>query len=433
MSAKISREKKASTETIPADIKAVELAPMGLKRIRWADENMPVLRLIRARFEKEQPLQGLRIGACLHVTTETANLVRTLVAGGAKVALCASNPLSTQDDVAASLVVDFGVPVFAIRGEDNETYYRHLKAVLSTDPIITMDDGADLVNTLLARKEPLPKGFLGGTEETTTGVIRLKSMAAKGVLKFPVVAVNDAETKHMFDNRYGTGQSSMDGIIRATNGLIAGSTLVVAGYGWCGRGVATRARGLGAHVIVTEIDPTKAIEAAMDGFRVLPMSEAAKLGDFFITVTGNTSVIRREHFKAMKDNAVVCNSGHFNVELDLVALAEMSTRRHQVRENVEQFILRGNKRVNVLGEGRLVNLACAEGHPAAVMDMSFANQALAAEYMVGHAKSLKKSVYPVPMELDKMVAKLKLEAMGVCIDTLTPQQEEYLNSHEMGT
>ncbi|MBI2945690.1 MAG: adenosylhomocysteinase [Candidatus Wallbacteria bacterium] len=418
---------------MPHDVKSLELAPGGLKRIRWADENMPVLRLIRSRFERDQPLKGVRLAACLHVTTETANLVRTLVAGGAKVSVCASNPLSTQDDVAASLVADFGVPVFAIKGEDKETYYRHLRAVLSTEPNITMDDGADLVTELLSRKEPLPKGFIGSTEETTTGVIRLKSMAAKGVLKFPVIAVNDALTKHLFDNRYGTGQSTMDGIIRATNLLISGSTVVVAGYGWCGRGIAMRAKGMGAHVIVTEIDPTRALEAAMDGFEVAAMSKAAPKGDVFVTATGDIHVIRREHFKAMKDNAVVCNSGHFNVELDLDALSDMASKRAIVRDYVEQFTLKGGKRVNVLGEGRLVNLASAEGHPAQVMDMSFANQAMAADYLVKNHKSLKKQVYSVPEHLDREVARLKLAAMKIEIDTLTPQQEEYLNSWEMGT
>ncbi|MBI4868253.1 MAG: adenosylhomocysteinase [Candidatus Wallbacteria bacterium] len=418
---------------MPHDVKSLELAAGGLKRIRWADENMPVLRLIRSRFERDQPLKGVRLAACLHVTTETANLVRTLVAGGAKVSVCASNPLSTQDDVAASLVADFGVPVFAIKGEDKETYYRHLRAVLSTEPNITMDDGADLVTELLSRKEPLPKGFIGSTEETTTGVIRLKSMAAKGVLKFPVIAVNDALTKHLFDNRYGTGQSTMDGIIRATNLLISGSTVVVAGYGWCGRGIAMRAKGMGAHVIVTEIDPTRALEAAMDGFEVAAMSKAAPKGDVFVTATGDIHVIRREHFKAMKDNAVVCNSGHFNVELDLDALSDMATKRAIVRDYVEQFTLKGGKRVNVLGEGRLVNLASAEGHPAQVMDMSFANQAMAADYLVKNHKSLKKQVYSVPEHLDREVARLKLAAMKIEIDTLTPQQEEYLNSWEMGT
>ncbi|MBI3891048.1 MAG: adenosylhomocysteinase [Candidatus Wallbacteria bacterium] len=418
---------------MPHDVKSLDLAAHGLARIRWADENMPVLRLIRARFEKEQPLKGIRLGACLHVTTETANLLRTLVAGGAKVAVCASNPLSTQDDVAASLVSDFGIPTFAIKGEDKETYYRHLRAVLSTEPNITMDDGADLVGELLSRKEPLPKGFIGSTEETTTGVIRLKSMAAKGVLKFPVIAVNDALTKHLFDNRYGTGQSTMDGIIRATNFLVAGSTFVVAGYGWCGRGIAMRAKGMGAHVIVTEIDPTRALEAAMDGFSVTTMEKAAPQGDVFVTATGDIHVIRREHFKAMKDNAIVCNSGHFNVELDLDALAELAPKRAIVRDYVEQFTLKGGKRVNVLGEGRLVNLASAEGHPAQVMDMSFANQAMTADYLAKSHKSLKKQVYSVPEHLDREVARLKLAAMKIEIDTLTPQQQEYLGSWEMGT
>ncbi len=426
-------KKKISPMDIPHDVKSLDLAREGLARIEWADENMPVLRLIRKRFEKEKPLRGARLAACLHVTTETANLARTLKDGGADIAVCASNPLSTQDDVAASLVADFGIPVFAIKGEDNETYYSHLRSVLKTQPTITMDDGADLVSELLTRKSPLPRGFMGSTEETTTGVIRLKAMAAKGVLKFPVIAVNDAHTKHMFDNRYGTGQSTMDGIIRATNLLIAGSTVVVAGYGWCSRGIAMRAKGLGADVVVTEVDPIRALEAGMDGFRVMPMIQAAALGDIFVTATGDISVINRDHFKKMKDNAVVCNSGHFNVELDLDALGKMAKKRTIVRPYVEQYTLKNGKRINVLGEGRLVNLAAAEGHPAQVMDMSFANQALGAEYLMKNNRKLKKQVYSIPEVIDREVARLKLDAMGVKIDVLTAQQEEYLNSWEMGT
>ncbi len=413
------------------DVKDLRLAPQGRMRIEWAEESMPVLRLVRKRFAKERPLRGIRIAACLHVTTETANLMQTLQAGGADIRLCASNPLSTQDDTAASLVAHDHIPVFAIKGEDKKTYYRHLHDALGHHPTVTMDDGCDLVSTLHSEKKTAR--ILGGTEETTTGVIRLRSMAAEGVLKFPVISVNDADTKHMFDNRYGTGQSTLDGIIRATNRLIAGSIVVVAGYGWCGRGIAARAKGMGADVIVTEVDPLKGLEAVMDGFRAMPMEEAAKVGDFFVTVTGNLKVIRKEHFAAMKDGAIVCNSGHFNVELDIPALAKLARRRKMVRDGVEQFILANGRRINLLGEGRLVNLAMAEGHPSSVMDMSFANQALAAEYLVKHGRSLKKQVYPVPAVIDKEIARLKLAGMGVAIDRLTKAQEKYLASWEMGT
>lgn len=413
------------------DIKDLRLAPQGRMKIEWAEESMPVLRLVRKRFAKERPLRGVRIAACLHVTTETANLMQTLQAGGADTRLCASNPLSTQDDTAASLVAHDHIPVFAVKGEDKKTYYRHLHDALGHHPAITMDDGCDLVSTLHSEKKTAR--ILGGTEETTTGVIRLRSMAAKGVLKFPVISVNDADTKHMFDNRYGTGQSTLDGIIRATNRLIAGSIVVVAGYGWCGRGIAARAKGMGADVIVTEVDPLKGLEAVMDGFRAMPMDAAAKVGDFFVTVTGNLSVIRKEHFAVMKDGAIVCNSGHFNVELDLPALEKLARRRKMVRDGVEQFVLANGRRINVLGEGRLVNLAMAEGHPSSVMDMSFANQALAAEYLVTHGRSLKKQVYSVPAVIDKEIARLKLAAMGVDIDRLTKEQEKYLASWEIGT
>ena len=413
------------------DVKDLRLAPQGRMRIEWAEESMPVLRLVRKRFAKERPLRGVRIAACLHVTTETANLMQTLQAGGADIRLCASNPLSTQDDTAASLVAHDHLPVFAVKGEDKKTYYRHLHDALGHHPTVTMDDGCDLVSTLHSEKKTAR--ILGGTEETTTGVIRLRSMAAKGVLKFPVISVNDADTKHMFDNRYGTGQSTLDGIIRATNRLISGSIVVVAGYGWCGRGIAARAKGMGADVIVTEVDPLKGLEAVMDGFRAMPMEEAAKVGDFFVTVTGNLKVIRKEHFAAMKDGAIVCNSGHFNVEIDIPALEKLARRRKMVRDGVEQFILANGRRINLLGEGRLVNLAMAEGHPSSVMDMSFANQALAAEYLVKHGRSLKKQVYPVPPVIDKEIARLKLAGMGVDIDQLTKEQEKYLASWEMGT
>lgn len=411
----------------------VNLAPGGRYRIEWAEQEMPVLRQLRERFAKEQPLKGLRISACLHVTTETANLMHTLQVGGAEVLLCASNPLSTQDDVAASLVSHFEIPVFAIKGEDNETYFNHLNAALDFRPHITMDDGADLVSELHKNRTDLLEEVIGGTEETTTGVIRLKAMAKDGALKFPVVAINDSDTKHLFDNRYGTGQSTMDGIIRATNVLLAGKTLVVAGYGWCSRGIASRAKGLGAHVIVTEVDSVKALEAVMDGFQVMPMMTAAPLGDIFVSATGDIHVLDLHHMKAMKNGAMICNSGHFNVEINLEALqqaAEGTPRR--VRPFVEQYTLDG-KILNVLGEGRLINLAAAEGHPASVMDMSFANQAMGAEFMVKNAKSLDNKVYRLPEEVDQEVARLKLEAMGVNFDTLTDEQVTYLNQWEQGT
>ena len=414
-------------------VKSLDLAEKGRLRIEWAAMSMPVLKKIKERFERERPLEGVVLGACLHVTTETAALVQTLKAGGAKVFLCASNPLSTQDDVAASLVKHDEIPVFAIKGEDNDTYYDHLRAVLDAKPTITMDDGADLVSTLHKERPDVLDSVIGGTEETTTGVIRLKAMAEDGVLKYPIIAVNDANTKHLFDNRYGTGQSTLDGIIRATNRLIAGSIFVVCGYGWCGRGVAMRAKGLGARVIVTEVDPLKALEAVMDGFDVMPLAEASEIGDFFCTVTGDIHVIRKEHFLRMKDGAIVANSGHFNVELDLEGLETVTKKRRTIREYVEEYLLENERRIYVLGEGRLVNLAAAEGHPSSVMDMSFANQALAAEYMVGKGKALEKKVYGVPKEIDKEIARLKLESMGIRIDSLTEEQEKYLSSWEMGT
>jgi len=415
------------------DVKDISLADQGKLKIEWAEATMPVLRLIKQRFAKQQPLKGVRITACLHVTTETANLAKTLKAGGATVRLCASNPLSTQDDVAASLVQHEGIPVFAIKGEDNRTYYEHIEAAIEHKPQITMDDGADVVSALHSTHKDLLKQVLGGTEETTTGVIRLRSMAAKKVLKFPVISVNDADTKHLFDNRYGTGQSTLDGIIRGTNRLVCGTTVVVAGYGWCGRGVAMRARGMGADVIVTEIDPVKAIEAVMDGYRVMPMEEAASIGDFFITVTGNLKVIRGEHFAVMKDGAIVCNSGHFNVEIDIPALEKLAKTKRMVRPSVEEFKLKNGRKISLLGEGRLVNLALAEGHPSSVMDMSFANQALSAEYIYKNYKKLEKRVYPVPAVIDKEIARLKLAGMGMRIDKLTKEQEKYLASWEMGT
>jgi adenosylhomocysteinase len=415
------------------DIKDHTLAEKGKLRIEWAEQSMPVLRLIRERFQKERPLKGVRIAACLHVTTETANLLRTLKAGGADAVVCASNPLSTQDDVAASLVKDYEIPVFAIKGENNETYYKHIHAALEHQPMITMDDGADVVSTIHSERKDLLDYVIGGTEETTTGVIRLRSMAASGVLGYPIIAVNDAQTKHFFDNRYGTGQSTMDGIIRATNTLIAGKNVVVCGYGWCGRGVAMRAHGLGAKVIIVEVEPIKAIEAAMDGFQVMPIADAARIGDIFVTVTGDIKVIRKEHFEIMKDGAITCNSGHFNVELDLKGLETITTSKRMIREFVEEHTLKTGKRVYVLGEGRLINLAAAEGHPADVMDMSFANQALSAEFMVSNAKSLEKKVYPVPMDIDREIARLKLAAMGIKIDTLTEEQKTYLASWESGT
>lgn len=418
---------------IPHDVADLGLAGVGKNRIEWAEQWMPVLRLIRERFEKEKPLLGQTLVACLHVTTETANLMRTLKAGGANVALCASNPLSTQDDVAASLVCDYGISTFAIKGEDRDTYYRHINSALDFGPSITMDDGADTVSVIHSERKNLVEKIVGGTEETTTGVIRLRAMERDGVLLYPIVAVNDALTKHLFDNRYGTGQSTLDGIIRATNFLIAGSTVVVAGYGWCGRGFAMRAKGMGARVIVTEVDPLKSLEAVMDGFEVMPMIEAACLGDIFCTLTGDINVIRPEHFLAMKDRAIVCNSGHFNVELDLDGLAQMAAARREAREFVEEFTLADGKKIFVLGEGRLINLASAEGHPASVMDMSFANQALSAEYMAKNAASLENRVYPVPADLDANVAALKLKALGVKIDTLTEEQQKYLSSWNMGT
>ncbi len=415
------------------DIKDIKLADKGFLRIEWAEQEMPVLRMIKKRFKKEKPLSGMRLAACLHVTTETANLMDTLKAGGAEIVLCASNPLSTQDDVAASLVAHYNIPVFAVKGEDNKTYYDHISAALNTRPMITMDDGADLVSTIHSDRKDLIKGVIGGTEETTTGVIRLKSMGEKGVLMFPVISVNDAETKHFFDNRYGTGQSTVDGVLRATNRLIAGSVFVIAGYGWCGRGIAMRAKGLGADVVVTEINPLKAIEAVMDGYRVLPMPEAAMIGDFFVTVTGDIKVIRKEHFEVMKDGAVVCNSGHFNVEIDIPALEKLSVKKRAIREFVDEYTMPDKRRINLLGEGRLINLAAAEGHPASVMDMSFANQALSAEYMVKKSGDLAKKVYPVPKEIDSEIARLKLESMGIKIDKLTKEQQKYLASWEMGT
>jgi len=415
------------------DIKDMSLAEAGKARIEWADRSMPVLRSIRERFEKEKPLKGIRLAACLHVTTETANLMRTLKAGGAEIRLCTSNPLSTQDDNAASLVCDYGVPVYAINGEDKDTYYSHIHSALDHKPQITMDDGADLVSTLhTERKDQIP-GVIGGSEETTTGVIRLKSMEKNGVLAYPMIAVNNADTKHLFDNRYGTGQSSIDGIVRATNILLAGTTFVVCGYGWCARGTATRARGAGANVIVTEVDPLRALEALMDGYRVMPILEAAEIGDVFITLTGDKNVIRREHFEVMKHDAIVCNSGHFNVEIDIPTLEEMAVSRTKPRPFIDCYKLPDGREINLLAEGRLVNLAAAEGHPASVMDMSFANQSLCAEYMVKNADKLEKKVYDVPKEIDERIAKLKLDSMGVKIDTLTPEQEEYLSAWTVGT
>jgi adenosylhomocysteinase len=418
------------------DVKDLSLAPAGKLKIEWAEQSMPVLRQVRERFAKEQPLKGVRLGACLHVTTETAVLMMTLKAGGAQVALCASNPLSTQDDTAAALVKEYGIPVFAQKGEDNKRYYSHLEAVLKTGPQVTMDDGADLISQLHGESNAgtsLVGNVIGGTEETTTGVIRLRAMQKDGVLAFPVIAVNDADTKHLFDNRYGTGQSTIDGILRATNVLLAGKIVVVAGYGMCGRGVASRAHGMGAHVIVTETAPMRALEAVMDGFQVMPMPRAAEVGDIFVTVTGNIGVLRQEHFVKMKDGAIVANSGHFNVEIDLEALGKLGQSRRSVRPFVEEFSLRGGKRIYVLGEGRLINLAAAEGHPATVMDMSFANQALSAEYIVKHGKSLEKKVYVVPRDIDLEIARLKLASMDVQIDELTSAQEEYLSSWTHGT
>jgi adenosylhomocysteinase len=424
---------KKPSAPVPCDVKNLALAEKGRGRIEWSGRSMPVVHQIRERFAKQKPLKGMRMAACLHVTAETANLAIALKAGGADLVLCASNPLSTQDDVAAALVVDHGISAFAIKGEDNKTYYRHITSAIEHRPNLTMDDGADVVGVLHSERRDLLADVIGGTEETTTGVIRLRAMAREGVLGYPIVAVNDALTKHMFDNRYGTGQSTIDGMIRATNRLIAGSVFVIAGYGWCGRGLAMRAKGLGADVVVTEIDPHKALEAVMDGYRVMPMKDAAKIGDFFCTVTGNVNVIRREHFESMKDGAIVANSGHFNVELDLETLGKIAKERSTVREFVEQYTLRNGNRVIVLGEGRLVNLAAAEGHPSSVMDMSFANQALCSEWMVKHHRTLEKRVYTVPEKIDKEIARLKLKAMGVKVDVLTAEQETYLNSWNMGT
>jgi adenosylhomocysteinase len=415
------------------DIKDKSLAEGGRRRIKWAEREMPVLRSIVERFIKERPFDGIRMSACLHVTTETANLMKTLQAGGADVVLVASNPLSTQDDVAASLVMHNEIPVHAIKGEDNVTYYKHINSAIDHKPHITMDDGADLVSTLHKDRRDLLDSVIGGTEETTTGVIRLRAMAADGALEFPVIAVNDAMTKHFFDNRYGTGQSTMDGIIRATNILIAGKTFVIGGYGWCARGLAMRARGMGANVIVTEVDPLKALEAVMDGFRVMPMVEAAPLGDVFCTLTGDINVLDKHHFDVMKDGAIISNSGHFNVEINIPALEEMSEEKIRVRPMVEQYLLGDGRRLNLLAEGRLVNLAAAEGHPSSVMDMSFANQALSAEYMIKNADKLENQVYEVPTEIDAEIAQIKLENMGIKIDVLTDEQIEYLNSWKHGT
>jgi len=419
--------------TVAGDVKDLSLAAAGKQRIEWAANSMPVLKIIREQFQRTKPLKGIRIAACLHVTTETANLMITLRDGGADAVLCASNPLSTQDDVAAALCAEYGIPTFAIKGESNDVYYNHILAAIDHKPHITMDDGCDLVTVLHTKRQEALEGVIGGTEETTTGVIRLQAMAKDKVLRYPVIAINDALTKHLFDNRYGTGQSTLDGVIRATNMLLAGMNVVVAGYGWCGRGTAMRARGMGANVIVTEIDPTKAIEALMDGFRVMPMADAAPIGDIFITVTGCKSVIDARHFENLKDGAIICNSGHFNVELDLETLGKIANSRKEVRPFVEEYAMPSGKRVFVLGEGRLINLAAAEGHPASVMDMSFANQALSVEYVVANHANLEKKVYPVPEVLDKKVAKMKLDAMGVKIDELTPEQEAYLASWSEGT
>jgi len=417
---------------IKSDIKNIKLATEGKKRIEWAERSMPVLRLIRERFTKDKPLRGLNIAACLHVTTETANLMRTLKAGGANAVLCASNPLSTQDDNAAALVKHYGIPVYAIHGENNKTYYQHINQALDFKPHITMDDGCDLVSTMHQSRKELIDGVLAGTEETTTGVIRLKAMSADGALRFPVIAVNDSKTKHFFDNRYGTGQSTIDGILRATNMLIAGSTVVVAGYGWCGRGLAWRIKGLGARVIITEVDPVKAIEAAMDGFMVMPMAKAASQADLFVTLTGNLNVLRLEHFKKMKDGAIVANSGHFNAEIDIPALEKVSSSKKELRPNVVEYKLKG-RRICLLAEGRLINLSAAEGHPAMVMDMSFANQALAAEFVAKNHKKLERKVYVLPEKIDKGIARIKLRSMEISIDRLTPEQKKYLASWEMGT
>jgi len=416
-----------------SDIRDPSLAPAGELRIQWAAREMPVLRLIGERFTKEKPLKGVRISACLHITTETANLALALKAGGAELALCASNPLSTQDDAAACLVMEYGIPVFAIKGEDSETYYRHINAALNHGPHITMDDGADLVASIHKDRGELVGDIIGGTEETTTGVIRLRSLEHEKRLKYPIIAVNDAQTKHFFDNRYGTGQSTIDGITRATNILWAGKQVVICGYGWCGRGVAMRAKGLGAHIIVCEVEPVPALEAVMDGYRVMPLLEAARIGDIFITVTGGLNIIDRDHMMAMKDGAIMANSGHFNAEINIPVLEGLAVEKKQIRAFVEQYAFPDGKSLFLLGEGRLINLAAAEGHPASVMDMSFANQALCAEYMVKKGKELKPKVYPVPEEVDKEVGRLKLRAMGIAIDTLTPEQSKYLESWELGT
>lgn len=415
------------------DIKDLSLAEKGKLRVEWAVKSMPVLQLIQKQFAKEKPLKGIRLAACLHVTTETAALMQTLQAGGAELRLCASNPLSTQDDVAAFLAKDLEIPVFAIKREDNQTYYKHIYSVLNLKPTITMDDGADLVSILHSERKDLLTGIIGGTEETTTGVIRLRAMAEKGVLQYPIIAVNDANTKHFFDNRYGTGQSTIDGIIRATNRLLAGSVFVVCGYGWCGRGVAMRAQGMGANLVITEVDPLKALEAVMDGFRVMPMSEAAPLGDIFCTLTGNIQVIQEEHFLQMKDGAIVANSGHFNVEIDITALERLSQGKRLIRDFVEEFSLKNGKKIYLLGEGRLINLAAAEGHPPSVMDMSFANQALSAEFLVQSRGTLQKKVHGVPQAIDQEIARLKLESMGIRIDRITDSQKKYLSSWEVGT
>jgi len=422
-----------STAIAPSDIANIGLAAAGRDKIEWAERDMPVLRLIRERFEREKPLTGQRITACLHVTAETANLMRTLKVGGAEVALCASNPLSTQDEVAASLVEHFGIHCYCIKGEDHETYYKHIHQALDIRPTLTMDDGADTVGVIHNDRRDLIETIIGGTEETTTGVIRLRAMAKEGVLAYPIVAVNDADTKHLFDNRYGTGQSTLDGILRCTNMLLSGRVVVVAGYGWCGRGVAMRARGLGAIVIVTEIDPTKAIEAVMDGFQVMPMEQAGPIADLIVTLTGNKHVVDVRHFETMKDGCVVCNSGHFNVEINIPGLEAMASAKRTVRPFVEEYSVSGGRRIYILAEGRLINLAAAEGHPASVMDMSFANQSLCAEYMALNAKSLAKEVYRVPIEIDQNVAALKLQSMGIAIDTLTAEQEHYLGSWQEGT
>ncbi len=421
------------TTSIRGDVKDISFAPRGKDRIEWAAKDMPVLRLIRERFTRDQPLKGVRMSGCLHITTETANLAITLKAGGADLELCASNPLSTQDDVAAALVSEYGIPTFAIKGEDEQTYYRHINAVLDHRPNMTMDDGCDLVSTLHTTRTELIPGIIGGMEETTTGVIRLHSMEKNGVLRFPVLAVNESDTKHMFDNRYGTGQSSLDAIIRSTNILLAGRTFVVCGYGWCGRGVASRAHGMGANVIVTEVDPVRALEALMDGYRVMPMLEAAPLADILVTVTGDINVLDRPHLERMKDGAIIANSGHFNDEINIPALESLAVNKRRVRDFVDEYTYADGRHVHLLAEGRLVNLSAAEGHPASVMDMSFANQTLGAEFMRQHASELQPRVYTLPPEIDREIARLKLQAMGVRIDTLTPEQEHYLNSWESGT